>query len=55
MQGFVNNLAITNCDLKDISVKGFDNVLQIFLRLKRLLTRIAHVNHLLVLVVNRHF
>ena len=42
----VNHFAITNCVLKDISVKGFENVLQIFLRLKRLLTHIAHVNHL---------
>ena len=42
MQGFVNHFAITNCVLKDISVKGFENVLQIFLRLKRLLTSIAY-------------
>ena len=48
MQGFVNHFAFTNCALKYISVKGFENVLQIFLRLKRLLTPIPQV------FVNRH-
>ena len=34
----MNHFTITNCVLKDISVKGFENVLKIFLRLIRLLT-----------------
>ena len=46
MQGFVNHFAITNCVIKDISVKGFENVLQIFLRLKRQLTPISPFKHL---------
>ena len=46
MQGFVNHFVIANCVLKDISVKGFENVLQIFLRLKRLLTPIPQVKYL---------
>ena len=54
MQGFVNNFANQNCVLKDISVKGFENVLQIFLRWIRLLTRIAHVNHLSVDIWHRN-
>ena len=46
MQGFVNHFANHNCVLKKYHEKGFENVLQIFLRLIRLLTHIAHVNHL---------
>ena len=54
MQGFVIHFAIatttivvpTNCVSKDFSVKGFENVLQIFLRLKRLLTPTPQVKYL---------
>ena len=48
MQAFVNHFANQNCVLKYNGVKGFENVLQIFLRLIRLLTRTAHVNQLSV-------
>ena len=47
MQGFVNHFANHNCVLhKKYHEKGFENVLQIFLRLIRLLTPLPQVKYL---------